>query len=350
MCIIVFSPANTELPTDDILRECFRCNPDGAGYMYPDAKTGKVRIKKGFMTVGSLLDSLDSLEDTTTIPMVIHFRIGTQGLNDPSNTHPFPVTDNGKTLGLRQSYAEVGLAHNGFIPSTCYGSMVNGKKITKSDTFYFVRDYAAYIARNPQYYKDTDKLILLEKIAESKLCILSSDGHVEMIGDFINDKTDGCFYSNSSYVPYTYTGKYSSGLSGNPQYNWGMGDSYDSDYMNGTDGYFDSEGQWRKFDESQWVDVNQLALMAGSGEALEEISAMFMPIDWQVFDPRKGVAVSSIEDAYVIDLYGNVYIWDDEWNGIVKIEDAEAFDGEWVPMRARVRDTNKFRLLVKKGE
>jgi hypothetical protein len=47
MCIIVYKPKGIELPKEDILKNCFDNNADGAGYMY--AHKGKVLIHKGFM-------------------------------------------------------------------------------------------------------------------------------------------------------------------------------------------------------------------------------------------------------------------------------------------------------------
>ena len=47
MCIIVAKKKGLELPTKEILRNCFNYNSDGAGLMFNDGK--QVFIEKGFM-------------------------------------------------------------------------------------------------------------------------------------------------------------------------------------------------------------------------------------------------------------------------------------------------------------
>ena len=46
MCIIVSKKKGLELPTKEILRNCFNYNSDGAGIMFNDGK--QVFIEKGF--------------------------------------------------------------------------------------------------------------------------------------------------------------------------------------------------------------------------------------------------------------------------------------------------------------
>ena len=43
MCIIVAKPKGQDVPSKEILKQCFTKNPDGAGMMYPvKVKDGKV--------------------------------------------------------------------------------------------------------------------------------------------------------------------------------------------------------------------------------------------------------------------------------------------------------------------
>ena len=74
MCVIAVKPASKPMFSDELIREMFDENPDGAGLMYPDDKG--VRIRKGFMTVDEVLNFVHS-RDWDGIPVVMHFRIGT---------------------------------------------------------------------------------------------------------------------------------------------------------------------------------------------------------------------------------------------------------------------------------
>ena len=56
MCIAITSPIGTEIPTDDILRTCFRNNSDGAGIAFNH--NGQVKIVKGFMDFESFITAL----------------------------------------------------------------------------------------------------------------------------------------------------------------------------------------------------------------------------------------------------------------------------------------------------
>ena len=118
MCIIVYKPQGKEMPSKEILQECFRCNHDGAGYMFPE--DNMVRIRKGFMTFEEFYKEL--MSDYTRIgankAFVMHFRIGTQGGNIPENTHPFPLSRNMEHLRALEVKAKCGIAHNGIITLT----------------------------------------------------------------------------------------------------------------------------------------------------------------------------------------------------------------------------------------
>ena len=210
MCIIVYKPSGNKLPNKQILETCFTNNPDGAGFMY--SHKGEVVIKKGFMDFSSfdsaLTDTLKRIDEVKT-PMVLHFRITTQGgVNQPC-THPFPLSKNMDDLRKLDVRTNIGVAHNGIISLTSeygggyYGySSVKTKVIDYSDTMKFITDYLSLIIKTPKYYKDKDTLELIERLADSKLAILDSVGHCELIGNFTKD--NGIYYSNDSYKPRVY--------------------------------------------------------------------------------------------------------------------------------------------------
>ena len=60
MCIIVAKGRGLSMPEETTLKQCFRRNPDGAGYMYING--GEVVGRKGLMTFDSFYESLSSHE------------------------------------------------------------------------------------------------------------------------------------------------------------------------------------------------------------------------------------------------------------------------------------------------
>ena len=55
MCVIIYKPKDTNLPTFKTLESCFNHNEHGAGYMLP--LNGEVVIRKGFMTFKEFINS-----------------------------------------------------------------------------------------------------------------------------------------------------------------------------------------------------------------------------------------------------------------------------------------------------
>lgn len=207
MCIIVIKEKGVDLPKEQIFKNCFSNNPDGAGFMYN--KDGKVIIQKGFMKYKDFKNALDKatseIKDVKNTGMVFHFRITTQGGTNPQNCHPFPLS--AEENDLRSTYFEtnLGIAHNGIISLTSgyssyyyYGAKVYDKDSHLSDTQIFIRDYLYPISKlNPDFYNDAYGLDLVELLIESKMCFLNEDGDITYVGSFTIDKE--ILYSNESY-------------------------------------------------------------------------------------------------------------------------------------------------------
>jgi hypothetical protein len=123
--------------------------------------------------------------------MVLHFRITTQGGVKKELCHPYPLSS--KMENLKQLYcsSDIGVAHNGII------SLTSDHNKDYNDTMKFITDYLSLIIKDKKFYKDTDKLKLIERLCESKLAILDNTGHCQLIGNFIED--NGVYYSNSTY-------------------------------------------------------------------------------------------------------------------------------------------------------
>lgn len=194
MCIVVYKKIGQSLPSRDILKNCFINNPDGAGFMYNFKN--KVIIEKGFMTWEAFDVALSNVEnkiDVRKSAMVLHFRITTQGGINQECTHPFPLSSKMDDLKLLRTTSDIGVAHNGIISLTSTYS-----KVDYSDTMKFITDYLSLIIESKDYYKSKNKLKLIQRLCGSKLAILDSNGHCELIGDFIEN--NGIYYSNSSYA------------------------------------------------------------------------------------------------------------------------------------------------------
>ena len=199
MCVIAYKPMNKSFMSKATLEECFRNNPDGAGFMF--TADGKVHIRKGFM---SFNDFWSALKATRTqygdkIPYVMHFRISTQAGVNPYCCHPYPLSANMDNLRKLSSSANVGIAHNGIIKLTSDGAK------DYNDTMKFITDYVTLLIKKVDWWKNQNVHKALEILCGSKLAILGTDNHVELIGDFIEDK--GCYYSNASYKQPKYSYK-----------------------------------------------------------------------------------------------------------------------------------------------
>jgi hypothetical protein len=189
MCIICVKPKNKAIPTVEYLTACFKNNPDGAGFMYP--QNGKIRVLKGFMTLESLLNALNEIPDSKKIPIVIHFRYGTHGSKSAANTHPFPISGSFNDLKLLDTEVERAIVHNGIMYQ--YGS----KNASLSDSAFFAKLLSGLrtdraIKRAIEAHKNYGKFAVMS--ADEK-----NGANLLRIGDFV--KFNGCFWSNYGFRP-----------------------------------------------------------------------------------------------------------------------------------------------------
>ena len=196
MCIIAYKPERAAFPTKATLAECFRNNPDGAGFMY--SHDGAVIIQKGFATFSAFWAALRAARAAVgdRPPFVLHFRISTQAGTRADCCHPFPLSEKMDDLRALRCACKIGIAHNGIIWH-CSSAAAN---VTYSDTMRFITEYAALIIRGFGYYKRPATLELLKRLAGSRLAILDARGHCELIGDGWTED-GGVYYSNGSYKP-----------------------------------------------------------------------------------------------------------------------------------------------------
>lgn len=263
MCIIVAKPANTKMPSQEIISRCFYRNPDGAGFMY--SKNGKVRIRKGFMTLSDFNKALEELStqiNMTATPIVMHFRIGTAGGNIPQNTHPYPVNDNLKLLQSLNTKTDLGVVHNGIID-------IRPRQKDINDTMEYIMSQLAPLKRAvPNFYENADLVQMIKNAITSKMAFLTTDGRIYTIGEFTEE--DGILYSNDTYKPYStkYLGTYWSSPKGVSGWDY----SYD----------WDDEDYWSSYlskraskDENRIIPIDMMWLEEGeivrnrSGELLD---------------------------------------------------------------------------------
>lgn len=260
MCIIVYKPSKKEFPKKETLYNCFDRNPDGAGYMFPF--DNKVQIRKGFDTFDKFYKSLekDKKKYGDKIPYILHFRISTQAHGRLDCTHPFPLSSNMDDLRKLNTTCDIGIAHNGIIDLTSVGYGYGyTKQITYSDTMLFITDYLSLIIKDRNYYKDKDKMLLIERLCDSKLAIMDGNGHTELVGDgWVEDK--GIYYSNSTYMklqepkqtkkPKVISSSYYD------KYYYGLYDDYD--YYDANREYFEDYFEERKDEEDDMYDFDSM--------------------------------------------------------------------------------------------
>lgn len=232
MCIIIYKPENVAFPSDDIIKNCFDNNPDGAGFMF--ANGFRVVIKKGFMHYGEFKKALDKTRKAhgDKLPYVLHFRISTQAGVRADNCHPFPLSRSMDDLRALKTATSIGVAHNGIISLTSSYS----KTITHSDTMQFITEYLTLIIKSIHYYENGDNLKLITKlIGSSRLAILNAEKHCQLLGTgWVCD--GGCYYSNGGYK----TSKKTTATPASTNYNSYYGSNYGSYYGSNYGSYYGS--------------------------------------------------------------------------------------------------------------
>ena len=191
MCIICASAAGVKQPDEATLRRMFTNNPHGAGFMY--ARSGKVRIRKGFMNWGDFARAVKDAAFTPADPVVYHFRISTQAGVNPAMTHPFPLTSDIERCRELDLICPVGVAHNGIVRLT-----TDYRDKVYSDTAHYIAEFMAYLIRNGNDLRNGAILDAIERTTDgSKWAIMDGSGYIATVGSFVND--DGLLFSNAGY-------------------------------------------------------------------------------------------------------------------------------------------------------
>ena len=188
MCIICYKPENVALPSKAILENCFWNNPDGAGLAIMRPENDAVEIHKGFMTFADFYDfAKASVRPIDTCGY--HFRIATSGGITPENCHPFPVSRNVNDLQALSINSRFAVIHNGVLGK--------GSK-DLSDTQLYIRDTLS--KRNLVSLPDSTIHAIEQETTGNRLLLFDGKEHIaKRTGTWIDDKTSGLSFSNSSY-------------------------------------------------------------------------------------------------------------------------------------------------------
>ena len=191
MCVIAVSKKGIRQPTVSELRDMWKTNPHGAGYMF--AKNGRVEIHKGFLYWEDFIRSVRSEKFTVSDSVIYHFRISTQGGICEEMTHPFPIVNNLRLMKALDVYCDIGVAHNGIIPLT---TSVQEKEF--SDTALFVSNYLSFLVRSPSDMENPSVQEMIKELGHSKFALMDFFGNVVTIGQFYNQ--DGLLVSNENHL------------------------------------------------------------------------------------------------------------------------------------------------------
>ena len=193
MCMIIVKEHGVELPSnfDSTLEYCYQRNSDGMGIALKKKNSKRIYINKTFKKLKHLKKFIKRYVNKEDF-LIIHFRFASKGNKTAFyNRHPFPVTNDRKTLCLLELETDMVVAHNGTISG--FGDDVF------SDTFKFVEEVLGnpVIKATIMNNKAIQRLVR-GVIGYSRMIILSSrTKNVLYFGSW--EKEDGIKYSNSNY-------------------------------------------------------------------------------------------------------------------------------------------------------
>lgn len=186
MCIAIVTTPGKRVG-DNALYRGWTSNQDGGGFAF--VKQGKVVIEKGFFKYNEFHKALNAAVDTygQQSPFLIHMRIGTSGLKNENNTHPFAIKPQDGPAGA--------MMHNGilFTPGGAYRGPDHDKK---SDTR-VVAEALNNILRLQDVLQAKKELGAAIGYG-NKLAFLYDTGDYVIINENQGYWDDGIWYSNSS--------------------------------------------------------------------------------------------------------------------------------------------------------
>jgi RNase P subunit RPR2 len=189
MCLIVVKESGVKLPEKEHLENGSFSNKDGMGIALHKKNSIGVLIKKDFTNVFLLnkwIEENVKEEDS----LIVHFRLGTSGLKDAGNAHPYPLVKDDKLLRTTELTWENAVAHNGIFKD--YG----GDKIL-NDTQEFIQEVLSDNIIKNNLKNPVIQKLLKESIGGSKLAFMLEDGKIITLGEYQEEK--GVKFSNWGY-------------------------------------------------------------------------------------------------------------------------------------------------------
>jgi predicted glutamine amidotransferase len=185
MCIAILN--NTETLTLETIKNSFENNRDGASFTYIENDIIKTYKEMDLNKVDIFYTNYAKVREANKLPMMLHFRIGTSGIKDKRNLHPFFINKN------------LALVHNGIID-------IPNINPDYSDTYHF--------AKLCRQFKSHDKFLniqslefksLQDLIGSSKIIYLSNKGTYSIMNESLGhwDKNNNWF-SNKTYEACNY--------------------------------------------------------------------------------------------------------------------------------------------------
>ena len=202
MCLITAAPKGTKKRGKDLelfIKNGMDSNTHGSGFAYKRDGQSVVNIHKGFKHADELIEAIDKLKLKKEDELIIHHRIGTSGLQNEINMHPFAISQSDSVLQTVKGQLNVPvMAHNGvFYRFTDRNSDYN-------DTYHFVQKFVAIpevtalLERDPNTFKQLFDGIL----STNKFAFLFPKRDMVLIGDFKTE--DGYYHSNGGYKRYVF--------------------------------------------------------------------------------------------------------------------------------------------------
>lgn len=199
MCIAILKYSGVNLPTIEIMKNCFMNNPHGVGFVLH--RNNENIVKKGFMKFDDFLKELKKINPKQSEQMMIHFRVASVGSIKKSNCHPYIVTDNYNEMGYTNIVTQKCVAvHNGTFKS------FKNNSSDVSDTMQFIKMISNVINKlnkiNDYNFDKSFKEFLNCYVNDnnSRFAFMNTYGSIYKFGKWIKDEKSGLYFSNESYL------------------------------------------------------------------------------------------------------------------------------------------------------
>jgi predicted glutamine amidotransferase len=195
MCIAIYNN-NNELPFE-VIENCFRGNPDGAGLLFVKKDIhgmNSIHTFKSFNLQQFYKSYLEALNHAKDGKVVLHFRIGTSGKLSKTNIHPFLNWQN-----------RLGFVHNGVIREFSTYQFRRGLSKTEenySDTWHFnkkiVSNLPATFMKSVRVQKELERY--LNSQGWNKMIFMDESARVAILNAKLGVYEGENWFSNDSYL------------------------------------------------------------------------------------------------------------------------------------------------------